>query len=346
MVPMALSDSEVKTCSKTCLKNHETLKTQYDKLRIEFKKSESDLYNYKRGLTSVEEQLLFYKKNEGMLCDQIAIPKRDASYNESDINALKKQVERLKKEKEDNQFKIDNFENASKSLDKVLGSQLVDNNKKGLGYNVVPPPPTGLFAPPIIDLVLKSHWHEKFRKKFQPWLEPFDKRFELAFCRKTEGFVFAPLLGNIDSVIIIDDDTSDDDVIFLCDIDMFLGEEDMSKFIDKELEDMLEALGPSEHIEASTSSKQAKRGVTTRLCILRLRDVQHQVINSNVIAKTIVAYDGKQAKSRVPIRGCVLGLKVVVDKGNEKAKRSQRRDDKEVKRIQSMNGKQPMFWYD
>ncbi|GKF71098.1 hypothetical protein Tco_0207212, partial [Tanacetum coccineum] len=71
---------------------------------------------------------------------------------------------------------------------------------------------------------------------------------------------------DIDSVIIIDDDTSDDDVIFLGDIDMFLGEEDMSKFIDKELEDMLEALGPSEHIEASISSKQAKRGVITRLC--------------------------------------------------------------------------------
>ncbi|GKB25731.1 hypothetical protein Tco_0865132 [Tanacetum coccineum] len=47
-----------------------------------------------------------------------------ASFNESEINALKIQIERLKKEKESNQFKIDNFENASKSL----------------------------FAPPIIDL--------------------------------------------------------------------------------------------------------------------------------------------------------------------------------------------------
>ncbi|GJZ83637.1 hypothetical protein Tco_0648810 [Tanacetum coccineum] len=47
---------------------------------------------------------------------EIAVLKRDASFNESDINGLKKQVERLKKEKEDNQFKINNFENASKSL--------------------------------------------------------------------------------------------------------------------------------------------------------------------------------------------------------------------------------------
>ncbi|GJR86519.1 hypothetical protein Tco_0210530 [Tanacetum coccineum] len=50
----------------------------------------------------------------------------------------------------------------TKSLDKVIGSQLVDNHKKGLGYNVVPLPLTGLFAPPTIDL---SHSGiEKFKE--------------------------------------------------------------------------------------------------------------------------------------------------------------------------------------
>ncbi|GJW13772.1 ribonuclease H-like domain-containing protein [Tanacetum coccineum] len=152
---MAFSDSEVhnnKTCSKTCLKSFEDLKSQYDNLRIELNKSEFDLANYKRGLASVEEQLVFYKKNEGMLCDQIVVLKRDASFNESEINALKIQIERLKKEKESNQIKIDNFENASKSLDKLIGCQISDNNRKGVGYNAVAPPPTGLFAPPTIDL--------------------------------------------------------------------------------------------------------------------------------------------------------------------------------------------------
>ncbi|GJW35225.1 hypothetical protein Tco_0058145 [Tanacetum coccineum] len=64
---MAFSDLEVhkdKTCSNTCLKSFETLKTQYDNLRIEFNKSEFDLATYKRGLASIEEQLVFYKKNE------------------------------------------------------------------------------------------------------------------------------------------------------------------------------------------------------------------------------------------------------------------------------------------
>ncbi|GKA18211.1 hypothetical protein Tco_0698048 [Tanacetum coccineum] len=74
---------------------------------------------------SVEERLVFYKKNESMLNDQIAVFKRDASYKDSDINGLEKQVERIKKEKEGNQFKIDNYENASKSLDQMIGNQLV-----------------------------------------------------------------------------------------------------------------------------------------------------------------------------------------------------------------------------
>ncbi|GKE33189.1 ribonuclease H-like domain-containing protein [Tanacetum coccineum] len=120
---MEFSDSEVhnnKTCTQTCLKSFKDLKSQYDNLRIELNKSEFDLANYKRGLASVEEQLVFYKKNEGMLCDQI--------------------------------IKIGNFENASKSLDKLIRCQISDNNRKGVGYNVVAPPPTGLFAPPTIDL--------------------------------------------------------------------------------------------------------------------------------------------------------------------------------------------------
>ncbi|GKE00165.1 ribonuclease H-like domain-containing protein [Tanacetum coccineum] len=152
---MAFSDSEVnnhKTCSDTCLKSYETLKSQYDSLRVEYNKSEFDLATYKRCLASVEEQLVFYKKNEVMLYDQIAILKRDASFKDSEFNALNIQIEKLKKEKESNQIKIDNFENASMNLDKLIGSQISDNNRKGVGYNAVPPPLTGLFAPPTIDL--------------------------------------------------------------------------------------------------------------------------------------------------------------------------------------------------
>ncbi|GJY52770.1 hypothetical protein Tco_0444434 [Tanacetum coccineum] len=68
---------------------------------------------------------------------------------------LKNELEKLKQEKESNQLKIENFDNASKSLDKLIGSQIPDKSRKGVGfvsYNAVPPPPTGLFSPPNLDL--------------------------------------------------------------------------------------------------------------------------------------------------------------------------------------------------
>ncbi|GJX93405.1 ribonuclease H-like domain-containing protein [Tanacetum coccineum] len=93
MALMAFSDSEVnndKTYSKTYLKSFETLKTQFDDLRIEFNKSKFNLATYKRGLASVEEQLVFYKKNEVIFCEQLAVLKRDISYKELEINMLKR----------------------------------------------------------------------------------------------------------------------------------------------------------------------------------------------------------------------------------------------------------------
>ncbi|GJR53782.1 putative reverse transcriptase, RNA-dependent DNA polymerase [Tanacetum coccineum] len=157
MALMAFSDSEVhndKTCSKTCLKSFETLKTQLDDLRIEFNKSEFNLATYKRGLASVEEQLVFYKKNEVIFCEQLAVLKRDISYKDSSISMLKSELENLKQEK-CNQLKIEKFVNASKSLEKLIGSQITNKSRKGVrfvSYNVVPPPHTGLFSPLNLDL--------------------------------------------------------------------------------------------------------------------------------------------------------------------------------------------------
>nr|GEW09685.1 hypothetical protein [Tanacetum cinerariifolium] len=44
------------------------------------------------------------------------------------------------------------FENASKHLDNLLGSQRSDKNKKGLGYIAVHPPPAQIYSPPKKDL--------------------------------------------------------------------------------------------------------------------------------------------------------------------------------------------------
>ncbi|GKE26336.1 hypothetical protein Tco_1441720 [Tanacetum coccineum] len=84
MALMAFSNSEVyndKTCSKTCLKSFKTLKTHLDDLRIEFNKSEFNVATYKRGFASVEEQPVFYKKNESQINDNSRKGMGFVSYN-------------------------------------------------------------------------------------------------------------------------------------------------------------------------------------------------------------------------------------------------------------------------
>ncbi|GKC08758.1 hypothetical protein Tco_1000368 [Tanacetum coccineum] len=79
----------------------------FQTMRIEFNKSEFNLATYKRGLASVEEQLVFYKKNE---------------------------LEKIKQENKSIQLKIENIDNASKSLDKLIRSQITDKSRKGVGF--------------------------------------------------------------------------------------------------------------------------------------------------------------------------------------------------------------------
>ncbi|GJZ35624.1 ribonuclease H-like domain-containing protein [Tanacetum coccineum] len=132
------SDSEVSndsTCSKSCLETVEVLKSQYEQLLKRFEKSELMVVAYKTGLQSVEERLEFYKKNESVYVEKINGLKWDIQVGEITIGELRKKLEIVQKEKDGIQFNVDKFENASKSLNKIIESQIVDNYKKGLGYN-------------------------------------------------------------------------------------------------------------------------------------------------------------------------------------------------------------------
>ncbi|GJX26387.1 ribonuclease H-like domain-containing protein, partial [Tanacetum coccineum] len=135
------------TCSKSFLETVEVLKSQYEKLLKIFEKSELMVVAYKTGLQSVEERLEFYKKNESVYVEKINGLKWDIQVGEITIGELRKKLEIVQKEKDGIQFNVDKFENASKSLNKIIESQIVENCKKGLGYNTVPPPLTGNFMP-------------------------------------------------------------------------------------------------------------------------------------------------------------------------------------------------------
>ncbi|GKC12064.1 putative ribonuclease H-like domain-containing protein [Tanacetum coccineum] len=112
MALMAFSDSEVyndKTCSKTYLKNYETLKKQYDDLIVKLNQTELTTTTYKRGLATVEEQLITYRNNELLFSEEVTVLKREVACKDYEINVLKK-------------------------------SQITDKSKKGLAYTAVPPP--------------------------------------------------------------------------------------------------------------------------------------------------------------------------------------------------------------
>ncbi|GJV64682.1 hypothetical protein Tco_1475510 [Tanacetum coccineum] len=72
--------------------------------------------------------------------EEVAVPKGTYRCKDNEINVLKSEFEKVKQEKEGIEFKIEKFDKASKELDKLLGSQITDKSKKGLGYNDVPPP--------------------------------------------------------------------------------------------------------------------------------------------------------------------------------------------------------------
>ncbi|GJU27445.1 hypothetical protein Tco_1166066 [Tanacetum coccineum] len=152
------SDSEVSNdsiCLKSCLKTIESLKSQNDQLLKDLKKSELMVLGYKTGLESVEEKLEVYKANESIYLQDIKGLKFVIHLGEIAIRELKKKLEIVQKEKDGIRLNVDKFEHVSKSLNKLIECQIIDNYKKGLGYenyNAVPPPYTGNFMPPTPDL--------------------------------------------------------------------------------------------------------------------------------------------------------------------------------------------------
>ncbi|GJR21905.1 putative ribonuclease H-like domain-containing protein [Tanacetum coccineum] len=65
---------------------------------------------------------------------------------------LRRKLDLAQKQKDEIQLTLENLENSSKNLSKLLDCQIVDKCKTGLGYNVIPPPYTGNVFPPTHDL--------------------------------------------------------------------------------------------------------------------------------------------------------------------------------------------------
>ncbi|GJU02946.1 ribonuclease H-like domain-containing protein [Tanacetum coccineum] len=179
------SDSEVDSCSKSCVKAYATLKEQYDSLSSDYKKSQFNLVSYKAGLELVEARLAHYNKNEAVFEESINVLNLEVKLRDNALVENKKKLEKAKKERDELKLTLEKFQNSSKSLNNLLESQVCDKFKIGLGYNVtchavesfvnssvileykennksksdkgyhaVPPPYTGNFIPSKPDLML------------------------------------------------------------------------------------------------------------------------------------------------------------------------------------------------
>ncbi|GJS37191.1 ribonuclease H-like domain-containing protein [Tanacetum coccineum] len=135
------SESEVDSCSKTCVKAYASLKEQYDNLSSDYKKSQFNLVSYKAGLESVEARLVHYKKNETVLEDSINVLKLESSNEILECQVIDK-------------FKKGLGYNAATAASPAVEGfvNLTDKSGSDKAYHAVPPPLTGNFIPRKPDL--------------------------------------------------------------------------------------------------------------------------------------------------------------------------------------------------
>ncbi|GJX18554.1 ribonuclease H-like domain-containing protein, partial [Tanacetum coccineum] len=129
------SDSEVDSCSKSCVKAYATLKEQYDSLSLDYKKSQFNLVSYKAGLESVEARLAHYKKNEVVFEESINVLNLEVKLRDNALVENKKKLEKAEKERDELKLTLEKFQNSSISLNNLLESQVNDKFKTGQGYN-------------------------------------------------------------------------------------------------------------------------------------------------------------------------------------------------------------------
>nr|GEU81435.1 putative ribonuclease H-like domain-containing protein [Tanacetum cinerariifolium] len=99
------SDNEVPSCSKACSKAYAQLYSQYDKLTVDFRKSQFDVISYQTGLKSVEARLLVYKQNESVFEENIKLLNIEVQLRDTALVTLRQKLEKAKQERDDLKLK-------------------------------------------------------------------------------------------------------------------------------------------------------------------------------------------------------------------------------------------------
>nr|GEX83495.1 hypothetical protein [Tanacetum cinerariifolium] len=124
------SDNEVVSCLKACSKAYAQLHSQYDKLTADFHKLQFDVIPYQTGLESVEARLLVYKQNEYVFEEDIKLLKLEVQLRDNALFTIRQKLKKAEQQRDDLKLKFQPSD----------------------WYHVVPPPYTGTFMPPKLDL--------------------------------------------------------------------------------------------------------------------------------------------------------------------------------------------------
>ncbi|GKB81772.1 hypothetical protein Tco_0948667 [Tanacetum coccineum] len=139
MALTAFLDSKVyndKTCSKTCLKNYEALKKQCDDLIVKLNQTKFTTATYKRGLATIEGQLITYRKNEVLFSEEVAVLKREVACKDYEINVLKSLDEFKDPKFKDPEFKSYGSED-SKQESNIVCDKKSDASKENFDDSLV-----------------------------------------------------------------------------------------------------------------------------------------------------------------------------------------------------------------
>ncbi|GKE46731.1 hypothetical protein Tco_1477989, partial [Tanacetum coccineum] len=105
---------------------HQVLLTMRAKLEIQ---------GYELALESLESRIIGHEKNKLAWGEKYEFQNYELKCREIKINNLKMELEKVVKERDELKVKIEKWEKSSKSLNKLLNSQMSAKDKNGLGYD-------------------------------------------------------------------------------------------------------------------------------------------------------------------------------------------------------------------
>ncbi|GKE90175.1 hypothetical protein Tco_1567650, partial [Tanacetum coccineum] len=106
-----------------------------DSEREALNKSNLEIIGYQMGLESLEARIVVHEKNDAVYEEDIAFLEYDVQVKDISIKDLKNQLEKALKKKDDLKLKLENFEESSKNLTKLINNQISAKDKAGLGYD-------------------------------------------------------------------------------------------------------------------------------------------------------------------------------------------------------------------